>query len=688
MAVEQTRLQRIAFSNIGLQEQTLSGKNVETHLRALGHQCQQLFAVHEVMAVFLCEVGPVVQGLGAVHKDMIQLHISEACGVAGMQFHWTGAYLCVALPSTRITCEQLSAGCTAPTSTWRYIQFARIEFKASRPLLIYHTHLASSNTKKLTDHTRKQVFETIAKHAGRCPMKHGAILGGDFNCDVAFLTDYLSRHAAWYPDPSLLFPSLDRNAKHGDLAISIGLPVKQVECEVPNVDKAHDTTLVSWPPLASYSPPSIVSWPSQASYSPPARPVASMGPLPARARARCASGASASEPSASQSARLVAFPPGLEACEEESPSLSGLPADTISSEHGGPASTAATDAKDACREPEDADRQQLGNSTASERGGLAPQLATDAQDAAWTETTHQNAAASAARAIGALMTCLAPAGHVDWQQLGEESQIPQLCEADATVLKDVSFRLYWRSPRDAGGAWTLAPMAENIRTLYGARRQVEEDDTKPLDEKGVAECHTLLYDSWLQTADLTAEQQAQRAGYKRSVFQTVLRRRYGSKHCASALLQTGVAWLPTRDAAELSYHRLLDALVAWCRRLEAAFTELVESESYAAARQRTGNTHGVSGLTPAQSQSRGELKRLRQQAKQAKSLADEADGQSGKWNEWKPPRSFSSMSPWEQDMVHRYRTGHFEAEINRISSAGGGHLARAAPFRVGLPQGP
>ena len=76
MAVEQTRLQRIAFSNIGLQEQTLSGKNVETHLRALGHQCQQLFAVHEVMAVFLCEVGPVVQGLGAVHKDMIQLHLS------------------------------------------------------------------------------------------------------------------------------------------------------------------------------------------------------------------------------------------------------------------------------------------------------------------------------------------------------------------------------------------------------------------------------------------------------------------------------------------------------------------------------------------------------------------------------------------------------------------------------------
>ena len=63
------------------------------------------------------------------------------------------------------------------------VKFARIEFK-SRPLLIYHTHLASSNTKKLTDHTRKQVFETIAKHAGRCPMKHGAILGGDFNCDM------------------------------------------------------------------------------------------------------------------------------------------------------------------------------------------------------------------------------------------------------------------------------------------------------------------------------------------------------------------------------------------------------------------------------------------------------------------------------------------------------------------------
>ena len=164
----------------------------------------------------------------------------------------------------------------------------------------------------------------------------------------------------------------------------------------------------------------------------------------------------------------------------------------------------------------------------------------------------------------------------------------------------------------------------------------------------------------------------------------MLRRRYGSKHCALALLQTGVAWLPTRDAAELSQQRLVDALVAWCHRLEAAFTEHAQSESYAAARQRAGNCHGVSGLTPAQSQDRSELKRLRQQAKQAKWLSDEAYGVRGRWNTWRPTRSLSSMSPWEQDMVHRHRFGHFEAEINRMSSAHGGHLARAAPFRVGL----
>ena len=58
MAVGQPRLQRIAFSNIGLQQTKLTGKNVENHLRALGRHCQQRFEVHDVLALFLCEVGP------------------------------------------------------------------------------------------------------------------------------------------------------------------------------------------------------------------------------------------------------------------------------------------------------------------------------------------------------------------------------------------------------------------------------------------------------------------------------------------------------------------------------------------------------------------------------------------------------------------------------------------------------
>ena len=83
MAAEQSGLQRIAFSNIGLLETMLTGKNAEKHLQALGRHCQQLFEVHEVMAVFLCEVGSVVTGPSAVHKNIIQSHISGACGVEG-----------------------------------------------------------------------------------------------------------------------------------------------------------------------------------------------------------------------------------------------------------------------------------------------------------------------------------------------------------------------------------------------------------------------------------------------------------------------------------------------------------------------------------------------------------------------------------------------------------------------------
>ena len=190
-----TELDCISFSNVGLQQSAIDGKNGASHLQRVVEHCVALLT-RGMLVIFVCEMGDNQKGAGHDFQRQFETALRNKFQHAELQFHWNGELLCLAKSCVDLTVECLSAGCKAPTQQWRYVQVVDINYK-TKPVKIYHCHLTSSLSRKLTDATRTDVFLTIAHHAQRCPMKHAWIIGGDMNSTIYFLTELFSCHRAF-----------------------------------------------------------------------------------------------------------------------------------------------------------------------------------------------------------------------------------------------------------------------------------------------------------------------------------------------------------------------------------------------------------------------------------------------------------------------------------------------------------
>ena len=261
-----TELDCISFSNVGLQQSAIDGKNGAIHLQRVVEHCVALLT-RGMLVIFVCEMGDNQKGAGHDFQRKFETALRNKFQHAELQFHWNGELLCLAKSCVDLTVECLSAGCKASTQQWRYVQVVDINYK-TKPVKIYHCHLTSSLSRKLTDATRTDVFLTIAHHAQRCPMKHGWIIGGDMNSSIYFLTPLFSCHRALFASHTLVFPDAEQTQRHhGDLAISWGLDIVHQKSNL-RADSAHHTVIAAWPRMEQWEP----------------APEGQLEPLPARAR--------------------------------------------------------------------------------------------------------------------------------------------------------------------------------------------------------------------------------------------------------------------------------------------------------------------------------------------------------------------------------------------------------------------
>ena len=128
-------------------------------------------------------------------------------------------------------------------------------------------------------------------------------------------------------------------------------------------------------------------------------------------------------------------------------------------------------------------------------------------------------------------------------------------------------------------------------------------------------------------------------------------------------------------------------MLRWCQRVRAGLAAHGGSDLYVEAKQRSGNTKGTSGVTPAQEMARSEWKKAEANAYQARRLSQEAsaaeNGAAEACGKGKaPPRLLWNMQQWEQSMVKHHRDGGYDKELCWAKDYTAGEKARPAHFRI------
>ena len=245
-------LDRISFSNLGLQLSAIDGKQGASHLNRVVDHVSCLLN-RGMLAVFACEMGDALRGPGEAFQKKFENALIGTCSFP-LQFHWHGELLCVARRSLKVTCEVIPAGCVATTQKWRYIQVVDIHYNPG-VVKVYNVHLTSSSRFHLSNQTRDQTLTKIARHAALFPEIHGFIAGGDMNCNHSFLTKLFQTRPALFQGATLVYArTRDEQRHHGDVAICWGVtPVPQISNL--QADPSHDTVICAWPAIEMRSTP-------------------------------------------------------------------------------------------------------------------------------------------------------------------------------------------------------------------------------------------------------------------------------------------------------------------------------------------------------------------------------------------------------------------------------------------------
>ena len=156
------------------------------------------------------------------------------------------------------------------------------------------------------------------------------------------------------------------------------------------------------------------------------------------------------------------------------------------------------------------------------------------------------------------------------------------------MIKQFASTLLWRKVASDDAAMCLnQDIYTYFQDLFKVRRLVQHDDFTELVAEECKQCHRLLFQQWRDEANVRDGQ------HSRLAFAQELRKRYGSKHFAIAVLQTGSTLIPSRlglglDQFERSQRQMVDFLVTWCHRVTDAVAGYRDMEQLMVAWSRAG----------------------------------------------------------------------------------------------------
>ena len=135
--------------------------------------------------------------------------------------------------------------------------------------------------------------------------------------------------------------------------------------------------------------------------------------------------------------------------------------------------------------------------------------------------------------------------------------------------------------------------------LFKKRSRMQPDDTLPILDKHP---RARLWTDWCNDrllTELTDKQRWTKRSNHTSIFNEHMKKSYGQKYFVFGIFQTGVTWVSRGSANEVA-----DSFVAWVRALFSAIANANDRPEYRHAQQRSGNSRGQHGLTPAQFEAR------------------------------------------------------------------------------------
>ena len=88
----------ISFSNVGLHQSVISGKNAAAHMQRIVDHCADLLN-KGILAVFVCEIGDDMIGAGQDFQEKFEDCLTRACNGSPLQLHWKGELLQRAEPT-------------------------------------------------------------------------------------------------------------------------------------------------------------------------------------------------------------------------------------------------------------------------------------------------------------------------------------------------------------------------------------------------------------------------------------------------------------------------------------------------------------------------------------------------------------------------------------------------------------
>ena len=106
---------------------------------------------------------------------------------------------------------------------------------------------------------------------------------------------------------------------------------------------------------------------------------------------------------------------------------------------------------------------------------------------------------------------------------------------------------------------------------------------------------------------LRADQEGRKWSYYKSCMESKLRTECGSRLIANAIWEIGLPRLPsfaTEQAGQQLWNEAIDNVLKWLYRLAYTISQHKRTAEYQTAKRKSGHTHGQSGLTATELQTR------------------------------------------------------------------------------------